>query len=75
MATPAPAPRTPTVWLSRKAAAKYLGIEPQTLAQWASSGRYALRYFKVGSKAVRYRQRDLDAFIESRAFEPTPAGR
>jgi excisionase family DNA binding protein len=48
--------------VSRKEAATYLGLAPQTLAQWACSGRVRLPMVKVGRK-VQYRKTDLDAFI------------
>lgn len=48
--------------VSRKEAARYLGLAPQTLAQWACSGRRSLPMVKVGRKA-QYRKADLDAFI------------
>lgn len=51
--------------LTREEAAAYLGILAQTLAVWASAQRYALPYVKVG-RLVRYRRRDLDAFLEAR---------
>ncbi len=51
--------------LTRPQAAAYLGIAVQTLAVWASNGRYNLPLVKMGSR-VRYRRRDLDAFIERR---------
>jgi excisionase family DNA binding protein len=49
--------------LTRKEAAKYLGVQPETLAVWAWSGRYKLPYIKVGR--VRYRKSDLDIFIRT----------
>jgi len=48
--------------LTREQAAEYLNIRPQTLAVWASTGRYALPMVRVG-RAVRYRRADLDLFI------------
>jgi len=51
--------------LSRKEAAEYLGISANTLAVWASTGRYDLKFTKMG-RAVRYRLSDLDSFIEQR---------
>jgi excisionase family DNA binding protein len=51
--------------LTRTEAAEFLRVEPQTLAVWASNKRYRLPYIKVGS-TVRYRMRDLLAFLESR---------
>lgn len=53
--------------LSRPQAAEYLGIEPQTLAVWACTGRYDLPYVKVG-RSVRYRIADLDRFIAARTI-------
>jgi len=51
--------------LSREEAAAYLDLKPQTLACWASTRRYNLRFVKVG-RNVRYRKVDLDRFIEAR---------
>lgn len=51
--------------LNREQAAAYLSVASQTLAVWASSGRHDLPYIRVG-RAVRYRIRDLDAWLESR---------
>lgn len=48
--------------LCRKDAARYLGIAPQTLAQWACSGRYPLPYITIGRRAM-YRRTALDQFI------------
>lgn len=50
---------------SRQEAADYLGVSPNTLAVWASTGRYNLRYIKVG-KLVKYRRSDLNLFLEQR---------
>jgi excisionase family DNA binding protein len=46
-------------------AGKYLGIQPQTLARWRCTGRYGLKFLKVGA-AVKYRRSDLDAWLQSR---------
>ena len=51
--------------LDSKAAAAYLGISEGTLAVWRCVGRYGLRWIKLG-KLIRYRQIDLDEFLESR---------
>ena len=53
--------------LNRKEAGEYLGIKPNTLDAWASTGRYNLKYIKVG-RLVRYRKEDLDAFPEERTM-------
>jgi len=51
--------------LTREEAATYLDVKPQTLACWATNRRYGLRYIKIG-RSVRYRQSDLDRFLEAR---------
>ena len=52
-------------WLSRQEAADYIGVKPQTLAVWMSTGRYGLKAVKVG-RVVRYRKSDLDEWLDSR---------
>jgi excisionase family DNA binding protein len=49
--------------LTRDEAAAYLGLQPQTLALWASVGRYDLPFIKVG-RLVKYRKSDLDAYLD-----------
>ena len=51
--------------LTRRETANLLNIREQTLAVWHATGRYALPVVKVG-RSVRYRQSDIDAFLESR---------
>ena len=53
--------------LTRKEAAEFLGLAPQTLAVWASTRRYDLPYIRVG-RAVRYRFSALSAFLERNTF-------
>ncbi len=48
--------------LSRKDAARYLGVSEGTLAVWKCTGRYALPCVKIG-RLAKYRRADLDAFI------------
>lgn len=45
--------------------AERLGILPKTLDVWRCTQRYNLPYVKVG-RLVRYREHDIEAFIESR---------
>jgi len=52
------------VLLTRKQAADYLGLSESTLANWACTKKFSLRYVRVG-RSVRYRQSDLDEFIQS----------
>ena len=56
--------------LTRGEAARYLKVEPQTLAAWACHGRYDLPLIKVG-RSARYRLADLDDFIDRRRVAHT----
>lgn len=51
--------------LSRREAAEYLGVSPQTLANWASSDRVLIPFYKIGNKKVIYQKSDLDAYLAS----------
>ncbi len=51
-----------------KNAAAQLDVTPGTLAAWRSTGRYNLPFVKVGRK-VRYRQVDLDCWLQKRRYE------
>ncbi len=51
--------------LERKQAANYIGVKEGTLAVWATTGRYAIPYFKVGGR-VRYDKAELDRWLDSR---------
>ena len=50
-------------------AAAYLNVQSSTLEQWRWNGR-GPRFSKLG-RAVRYRQSDLDAFLDARVFRNT----
>ena len=54
-------------FMNQNSAARYLGVEPRTMANWRSSKKYNIPYVKVGS-LVKYRQSDLDDFLESRTM-------
>ncbi len=49
-------------------AADYLGVTPRTLEVWRCVKRHAIPYIKVG-RLVKYRQSDLDAWLESRTID------
>lgn len=53
--------------LTRKEAAEYLGVTPQTLAIWACVKRYNLPYIKIG-RLVKYRRSDLENFINQQTI-------
>lgn len=58
--------------MTRKQAAEFLGVREQTLAAWATAGRYGLRFFKAG-RSVRYAKSDLDQFLAARSGTSTAA--
>lgn len=51
--------------LTRQQAADVLGVKVNTLAVWATTGRYRLPYVRVG-RSARYSMADLLAFIDAR---------
>lgn len=51
--------------LTRKEAAAYLGVEPETLHNWACTKRYSLKFIKVG-RLAKYRIQDLEDFLARR---------
>lgn len=55
--------------LTRREAAAYLGLNPDTLAAWACTGRYRLPVVKVG-RCARYRRADLEAWLAARTVCP-----
>jgi len=54
-----------TKLLTPEQTAERLGILAKTLDVWRCTQRYNLPYVKVG-RLVRYRESDIEAFIESR---------
>jgi hypothetical protein len=51
--------------IGHRAAADYLGVQPQTLANWRYLGK-GPRYFRVG-QLIKYDERDLDAWLDAGA--------
>ncbi len=51
--------------LTRKEAAEYIGVTPATMANWASTGKVCIPFYKAGLKKVIYLRTDLDEFINS----------
>ncbi len=65
-------------YVKRRAAAEYLtdrgfDVKSETLARWASNGRYQLPIIKIG-RLVRYDVTDLDELIESHKITPGREG-
>ena len=50
--------------LTPEQVAGFLGVSPETLNVWRCTRRYHLPYIKVG-RLVRYRQTDIDQFVEA----------
>lgn len=67
---PGASPRTPTSPITPEEAAAYLGVTVGTLTNWRYRG-VGPSYVRFGGprSRVRYRQADLDAWIESRRIE------
>jgi len=55
---------------TREEAATYLDVQAKTLANWASTGRYGLKFYKVGRRVV-YLKSDLDAWLAERGMTQT----
>ena len=49
---------------NREDAAAYIGVEAQTLANWASTGKVRIPFLKIGRKVI-YLKSDLDAYLAS----------
>ncbi|ARA27848.1 DNA-binding protein [Enterobacter hormaechei] len=50
--------------LTRAEAAAYLGVNSQTLANWAHTGKVGIPHHKVGRKVI-YMKADLDCYLAS----------
>ena len=48
--------------LTRAEAAAYLGVNSQTLANWACTGKVEIPHYKVGRKVI-YMKSDLDNYL------------
>jgi len=56
--------------VTRTEAAELMGLKPQTLSVWASSGRNDLKFVKIG-RCVRYRLSDIEAWLSERTATQT----
>ena len=66
-------PTTDRQWLSGAAAARYLGVTPQTLARWDEGRIAGPAYYWLGGRRA-YRVEDLDSWLSRRRVEPTGSG-
>jgi len=56
--------------LDTKSAAAYIAIDPRTLEGWRYRGQVGPRFIRYSARVVRYRRRDLDAWLERCAVTP-----
>lgn len=49
-------------YLTKKEAATYLGISPQTLTEWMNNPRLKLPYKRIG-RTIRFSREQLDLFM------------
>ncbi|MCT6664296.1 helix-turn-helix domain-containing protein [Enterobacter mori] len=54
----------PAKKLTRSEAAEHLGVNTQTLANWAHTGKVKIPFHKVGRKVIYFKS-DLDAYLDS----------
>ncbi len=57
--------------LSRREAAKYLGVAEQTLAVWKCNQRVDIPVIQVG-RLIKYRRADLDRFLNANTVQIRP---
>ena len=57
------------VVFTTREAARYLGLSISTLNKWRCYG-FGPKYLKLG-RAVRYRQEELDRYLEGRLYQST----
>ena len=63
-------PPDPEALLDEAQAAAFLGFAPRTLQAWRQRGGGPL-YVRISSRAIRYRRRDLIAWVEKRLVKNT----
>lgn len=58
-----------TVYLSAKEAANYLGLSESYLAKlrMGTGPQVGPKYLRIGLRAIRYRQKDLDIWMETKS--------
>lgn len=61
--------------LSPRDVAALLDVKTTTLEKWRETGRVDLPFVKLGAKAIKYRYRDVVAFIETRVATSTAHAR
>ncbi|MEQ1708781.1 MAG: helix-turn-helix domain-containing protein [Terricaulis sp.] len=61
--------------LSPSDVAALLDVKTTTLEKWRETGRVELPFVKLGAKAIKYRYRDVVAFINGRVATSTQQAR
>lgn len=64
------APISPAILMTEKEAAQVVGFSVRTLQAWRVRGA-GPRFVKVSARCVRYRQRDLEEWVEERLRSST----
>ena len=61
-----------TIYRTTKETSEQLGLSPKSLANSRSNGiGIQLPFIKMGNGSVRYRQEDIDAYIDANTFSHT----
>ncbi|ENY7774525.1 helix-turn-helix domain-containing protein [Escherichia coli] len=60
--------------MNREDAAAYIGVEAQTLANWASTGKVRIPFLKIGRKVI-YLKSDLEPILPHRRQIPPSSSR
>jgi predicted DNA-binding transcriptional regulator AlpA len=56
--------------LSTEEAAKRMGVDSSTLRGWRSD-QVGPPYFRISRQCIRYDDRDVDAYIAARRYDPS----
>lgn len=67
-----PLPVNPDTLIRRADVARYIPIQPQTLARWACEGK-GPRFVKLGRRLVAYRVGDLRDWLSTQTRQNTTA--
>lgn len=59
-----------TTWLTKKQAAKHVEQSPGVIQQAVNSGELQAYRAGIGNRDYRLKQDEVDAWMESRPFEP-----
>jgi predicted DNA-binding transcriptional regulator AlpA len=63
-------PTDPKAHMDRPLTAKYIGVTPRCLENWAVTGE-GPAFVRLSARCVRYRKKDIDAWADSRLVSST----